>query len=387
MPSQTGTTVAFLRDLVAINSVNPSLVSGGVGEWEIGQRIAAELRLHAIDVHACEVEPRRSNVVEVVDTGKPGRTLMLCGHIDTVGVQGMTQPFVPVERDGRLYGRGAQDMKSGVAAMVGAAIELTDSGGLSAGRLVVAAVVDEEHESLGADALVREWQADGAVVTEPTDLAIGTAHKGFAWVDVETRGRAAHGSRPGDGRDAILRMGRVLAGLERIERDLQARSPHALLGAPSLHTSVIRGGRELSVYSERCRLSLERRTVIGEADGTALDEVHALLDQLSREDPEFEATADLIFERRPYELHQDHVLVRLLGLVAADHGLPPEPTGMSFWTDAAILGQAGIPSVLFGPAGAGLHSVEEYVELESVLTCQRVLVDFAQAFCAGDKSS
>ena len=384
MPSRLGATVAFLRDLVAIDSVNPSLVSGGAGEWDVGQRIAAELRRYAIDVQTFEVEPRRSNVVGVVDTGKPGRTLMLCGHMDTVGVEGMTQPFLPVERDGRLYGRGTQDMKSGVAAMVGAAIELADKRGLSAGRLLVATVVDEEHTSRGADALVRDWRADGAVVTEPTGLAIGTAHKGFAWVDVETRGRAAHGSRPRDGRDAILGMGRVLARLETIERELQARTPHALLGAPSLHASVIRGGRELSVYPERCSLSLERRTVIGEADGVALNEVNALLDQLSGEDPEFDATADLMFERRPYELIEDHVLVRSLGRVAADHGLSAKPTGVSFWTDAAILGQAGIPSVLFGPSGAGLHSVEEYVDLESVLTCQRVLVDFAQAFCAGD---
>ena len=374
----------FLSDLIAIDSVNPSLVSGVSGEWDIGQRIAAELRLHAVDVHTFEVAPRRANVIGVIDAARPGRTLMLCGHMDTVGVEGMTDPFTPVEHGGRLYGRGAQDMKSGVAAMVGAAIELADSGGLPAGRLVVAAVVDEEHSSLGADALVGDWQADGAIVTEPTGLAIGTAHKGFAWVNVKTRGRAAHGSRPEDGRDAIVRMGRVLAGSEGIDRELRARTPHALLGAPSLHASLIRGGRELSVYPDHCTLSLERRTVIGEPDGVALTEVNSLLDILVSDDPEFEATADLMFERRSYELPEDHGLVRSLGRVVADHGLPTEPTGMSFWTDAAILGRAGIPSVLFGPSGAGLHGVEEYVELDSVLTCQQVLVDLARAFCAGD---
>ena len=376
-------TIAFLRDLVAINSVNPSLVLGAPGEWDIGQRIAAELQRHGIDVHTFEVAPRRANVVGTVDTGRPGRTLMLCGHLDTVGVKGMTDPFTPVERGGRLYGRGAQDMKSGVAAMVGAAIELADSGGLPAGRLVVAAVVDEEHSSLGADALVGDWRADGAVVTEPTGLAVGTAHKGFAWVDVETHGRAAHGSRPGDGRDAILRMGRVLAGLEGIDRALQARTPHALLGTPSLHASMIGGGSELSVYPDHCTLSLERRTVIDEPDGVALTEVNELLDTLSKADPEFDATAELMFERCPYEIPEDHVLVKSLGMVLADHGLPTEPTGMSFWTDAATLDQAGIPSVLFGPRGAGLHGVEEYVELDSVLTCQQVIVDLARAFCAG----
>ena len=168
----------FLSDLIAIDSVNPSLVSGVSGEWDIGQRIAAELRLHAVDVHTFEVAPRRANVIGVIDAARPGRTLMLCGHMDTVGVEGMTDPFTPVEHGGRLYGRGAQDMKSGVAAMVGAAIELADSGGLPAGRLVVAAVVDEEHSSLGADALVGDWQADGAVVTEPTGLAIGNRSQG-----------------------------------------------------------------------------------------------------------------------------------------------------------------------------------------------------------------
>ena len=351
-------TCEFLRDLVAIDSVNPRLVPGAAGEGAIGERIGAELRRHGLDVHTDEVEPGRSNVVGVLEAARPGRTLMLCGHMDTVGVDAMTDPFVPSDRAGRLYGRGTLDMKSGVAAMVCAATEMADRGGLAAGRLVVAAVVDEEHASVGAEALVRDWQADGAVVTEPTGLAIGTAHKGFAWVDVETRGRAAHGSRPAEGRDAILYMGRILAGLERIQR-------------------------ELSVYPARCSLSLERRTVGGEPDGIALDEVNTLIEELMRDDPQFDAAAQLAFERRPYEIPEEHLLVTLLGQVAADHGLAPQPTGMSYWTDAAMLGQAGTPTVLFGPSGAGLHSVEEYVEIESVWTCQRVLVDLARAFCAG----
>jgi len=376
-------TYEFLRDLVAIDSVNPRLVPDAAGERAIGERIGAELRRHGLDVHTDEVEPGRSNVVGVLGAARPGRTLMLCGHMDTVGVDGMTDPFVPSDRDGRLYGRGTLDMKSGVAAMVCAATEMADRGGLVAGRLVVAAVVDEEHASVGAEALVRDWQADGAVVTEPTGLAIGTAHKGFIWVDVETRGCAAHGSRPAEGRDAILYMGRILARLERIQRELSARPPHPLLGVPSLHASIIRGGQELSVYPARCSLSLERRTVGGEPDGIALDEVNTLIEELTRDDPQFDAAAQLVFERRPYEIPEEHLLVTLLGQVAADHGLASEPTGMSYWTDAAVLGQAGTPTVLFGPTGAGLHSVEEFVEIDSVWACQRVLVDLALAFCAG----
>src|SRR6478672_5547042 len=209
--------ISLLSDLVAIDSVNPSLVPGAAGEAQIADAIDAHLRSLGLDVHRQEAAPGRPNVIGVLDGSEPGRTLMFCGHIDTVGVSGMPAPFIPVVRDGRLYGRGAQDMKAGVAAMIDAA-RVAQARGFRKGRLVIAAVVDEEYASIGADALVRDWKADAAVVTEPTDLQIAVGHKGFAWAAIETRGRAAHGSRPTDGRDAILRMGRVLTRLERLDR-------------------------------------------------------------------------------------------------------------------------------------------------------------------------
>src|SRR5688572_21035501 len=196
----------LLGDLVAIDSVNPSLVPGAAGELAIARRLAEEMRSLGLEVHVTEVAPGRPNVVGVLQGRAPGRSLMFCGHTDTVGIAGMARPFEPDVRNGRLYGRGSQDMKGGVAAMVGAARHLVEAGGLEAGRLIVAAVVDEEHASLGAEALVSTWRADAAVVTEPTGLDVAVAHKGFQWVAVETRGRAAHGSRPLEGRDAILRM-------------------------------------------------------------------------------------------------------------------------------------------------------------------------------------
>ena len=216
--------LALLERLVSINSVNPTLVPGAPGEAEIASVIAGHLRALDLDVHVEEVAPGRPNVVGVLDTGVPGPSMMFCGHTDTVGVEGMPAPFSPVLREGRLYGRGAQDMKAGVAAMIDA-VRVAVAHGFTRGRLVVAAVVDEEYASLGADALVERRTADLAVVTEPTDLKIGVAHKGFAWLEVETRGRAAHGSRPRDGRDAILRMGRVLQRLEALDRELQSRPP------------------------------------------------------------------------------------------------------------------------------------------------------------------
>jgi acetylornithine deacetylase len=376
-------TLALLRDLVAIDSVNPSLVRGARGEADVARRIASELVAIGLHVDVTEVAPGRPNVVGVLDGKAPGRALMFCGHIDTVGVAGMEKPFDPVEREGRLYGRGAQDMKGGVAAMIGAARTVAASGGLASGRLVVAAVIDEEHASLGADALVTKFRADAAVVTEPTDLDIAVAHKGFQWVDVETHGRAAHGSRPLEGRDAIVRMGRVLAGLEALDRRLQSGRSHPLLGAASLHASLIAGGQELSSYPDRCTLQMERRTLPGEPDDAALAEVVAILDELRRHDGEFEADAALTFGRRPYEIDPAHPLPGMLESAARASGQTSRRVGMSFWTDAAILAAAGIPSVLFGPGGAGLHSTEEYVRVRDVEICRDALVELTRAFIRG----
>jgi acetylornithine deacetylase len=272
-------------------------------------------------------------------------------------------------------------MKSGVAAMIDAARVVAESGGLDGGRLVIACVVDEEHGSVGADALVTAWRADAAVVTEPTGLAVAVAHKGFEWVVVETEGRAAHGSRPQDGRDAIMRMGRVLGALEGLDRSLQEGRVHPMLGAASLHASLIEGGRELSSYPDRCTLQIERRTIPGEPDGVAGREVAQILDSLKSLDTEFEGHSKSLFARSPYEIDPAHELPRMLVASAGVVGQTSSVIGMSFWTDAAILGGAGIPSVLFGPTGAGLHSLEEWVDLQSVVICRDALVDLARRWC------
>lgn len=376
----TDPTITLLRDLVAIDSVNPSLVPGARGEAEVARRIAEECIAIGLRVEVTEVAPGRPNVVAVLEGRAPGASLMFCGHIDTVGVTGMNRPFEPVTRDDRLYGRGSQDMKGGVAAMIGAARLLAESGGLANGRVIIAAVVDEEHASLGAEALVASWRADAAVVTEPTDLDVAVAHKGFQWVEVQTRGRAAHGSRPREGRDAILRMGRVLHKLEALDRTLQTRAAHALLGTASLHASLVGGGRELSSYPDQCTLTLERRTLPGETRGVALQEVEAIVASLKEADAEFEADARAMFGRDGYEIHPSARLPSSLVSAAESVGCTPAKVGMTFWTDAAILGGAGIPSVLFGPGGAGLHSAEEYVRLEDVRLCRDALAALARDF-------
>ncbi|HEY2091165.1 MAG TPA: M20/M25/M40 family metallo-hydrolase [Thermoanaerobaculia bacterium] len=357
--------IALLKELVAIDSVNPSLVPGGAGEAEIAQRIAAELRSFGAAVEIQEVAPRRVNVIGVLEAKTAGRSLMLCGHSDTVGVEGMTAPFDPIERDGKLYGRGAQDMKGGVAAILAAVRTIAEQDLLRAGKLIVAMVADEEHASLGAEHLVKSLRCDAAIICEPTDLAVGAGHKGFEWVDVETHGVAAHGSRPEDGVDAIVKMAPVLAAIEALDRRFAAAPAHPLLGRPSVHASLIRGGRELSTYPDRCTLSIERRTVDGEREGILLDEVRQMIRGL-------DADARLTFMRRPYLTPETCELLALLR---------GPRTALSFWTDAAIFGNAGTPAVIYGPGGAGLHGIEEYVRIDEVRACRDTLIDVATRFC------
>jgi len=219
------------------------------------------------------------------------------------------------------------------------------------------------------------------VVTEPTDLAIAVGHKGFAWVEVEVFGKAAHGSRPADGVDAILRLGRIMSRLEALDVDLQARPPHPMMRTGSLHASFVAGGGELSSYPDHAVLQIERRTLPGDPESTALAEVLNILDALAREDPTFRASARGMFSRPAYELQADHTLPQQLTRASIEAtGVAPPVVGASFWTDAAILGHAGTPSILFGPGGAGLHSTEEYVNTADVVACRDILVELAKIF-------
>src|SRR3989449_4717119 len=345
-------TIQFLRDLIAINSVNPSLVSGAAGENQIGAAIANRLRAGGLDVQLEPLAAGRSNVIGVIEGKQKGRSLMFCGHMDTVGVAGMETPFDPIEKDGRIYGRGSQDMKGGLAAMVAAALDLSKSGGLPAGCLFLAAFVDEEYASIGADALVRTWKAEAAVVGEQTDMKIAVGHKGFEWVEIVTEGVAAHGSRPADGRDAIVRMGRVLSRLEKLDRELQSRHPHSIQGTGSLHASLIHGGRELSTYPEECILEMERRTISGEPDRCALGEVEKILEEIRREDPEFKATARFLFSRPPYLTPTDHQLPGMIESALTQRGKKAIRGGMRVWNDAVPLRHARHPAAVFGPSRA-----------------------------------
>jgi acetylornithine deacetylase len=388
LPARAGALIdaAYLRslaaELVRIDSVNPDLEAGGGGEAAIAAVVAERLREMGAEVEVLEHAPGRCSVVGRFRGAGGGRSLMLNAHLDTVGVAGMDAPFSGEIRAGRLYGRGAYDMKGSLAACLATARTLRECGSPLRGDLLVAAVADEENASVGTAAVAARYPVDAAIVAEPTALRLCAAHKGFAWVEVETRGRAAHGSRPDLGVDANLPMGRVLAALEELERELRTRPPHPLLGAPSLHAATVQGGSGPSTYAERCRLLVERRTVPGESGASVMEEVEALLERLRRTDASLEVSARLLLAREPFEAQPGSDIGAAVERAAAGVlGATPERVGEGFWMDAALLAAAGADTAVIGPDGAGAHAAEEWVDLASLEQLVEILVRAAGEYC------
>ena len=382
MTIERGDAVALLRELVRIDSRNPSLASDAPGERRIAEFLAGVLREWGIDAHLAETGGGRPNVVARIRGHRSGTpSLMFNGHLDVVGVEGMRHaPFDAIERDGRIFGRGASDMKGGVAAMCAAASRLT---GELAGDLVIAAVVDEEWKSSGTAALIASGvRADAAIVTEPTGLAIMPAHRGFAWIEVTVKGRAAHGSRWDLGVDAIRHAGLLLSELDMLDMERLPLRQHALLGRPSLHASTIDGGLGLSTYPDRCVMRLERRTIPGESAADALREVHDACRAVADRAPQFDAEVALLFAQPPSDVDRAAPVVQTLARALSQRGLSTDALGMSAWTDAALLNEAGVPAVCFGPGDMGLaHAAEEYIPVDEVRRAADILEDVARSWC------
>jgi len=362
----------LLEQLVAIESVNPTLVPGGAGEAEIGRFVAAWLEEHGVETEYHELAPSRANVVGRVRGSGGGRSLMLNAHMDTVGLGGPDGALVPRVDGTRLYGRGAYDKKASLAAIMLAAAA---AGELSlAGDLIVTAVADEEALSIGSERIAETVTADAAIVTEPTGMQVAVAHRGFVWLELETQGRAAHGSRYDLGIDAIARMGPPLGALDALDKRLRDEGEiHPLLGGASVHASLIEGGTELSTYPERCRLTVERRTLPGET-------VELVETELRKAAPE--ATVKTTFSREPLETPPDSPLVEVLRRNATEVlGVSPDLIGVPFWTDAALFAAAGVPTVVFGPGGEGAHAEVEWVDLEDVERTIEILLATAKEFC------
>lgn len=371
-------TLELAQRLVRIDSVNPSLVPGAEGEAALAHFVAGFLENRDVDVELRDAQPGRPNVIARVAGTGDGPSVLLCCHLDTVSVDGMSDPFSGAIEDGRLLGRGAQDVKGGLASMLAATVILSQSP--PKGDVIVAGVADEEAYSAGTEALL-DWgiRADMAIVFEPSELDVVVAHKGFAWIKVTTEGVAAHGSRPAEGVDAIAHMGRILAAVEAEGVQLARNPAHPLLGNASVHASLIRGGRELSSYPDTCELDLERRTLPGESRHAVLREMEHILEGLAR-DPRFRAGLDLTLFRPAFEISEQEALPQSLKRAVERNTTNGSCSlvGMTGWTDSALLAEAGIPAVVFGPGGAGLHGLEEWGNTEQICRCRDILVDFAK---------
>jgi acetylornithine deacetylase len=373
--------VALTAELVAINSVNPSLIPGAAGESSIADACSAWLQRHGFEVHRLESIPGRPSIVGIVRGTGGGKSLMLNGHYDTVTLAGYNgNPLEPRVENGRLHGRGAFDMKSGVAAMMVAAARATASP--LSGDVLVCCVADEEHSSAGTAEVLAHFTADAGIVTEPMLLQPCPSHKGFVWLDVIIHGRAAHGSRYDLGIDAIAKAGHFLVALDAWARHLMRQPGHPQLGPGSIHASIIQGGEEASSYPASCRITIERRTIPGETAESVLAELTAILDRLATTVEDFRYSLEPGLVRQPFEADPSSEIVQsVLRHAEAVLGHAPEIRAEPFWTDASLLDQAGISCLLFGAAGEGAHAATEWVDIESIHQTTDIFTAVIRDFC------
>lgn len=371
--------IALTAKLVSINSVNPSLIPGSAGEGEIADYCTAWFEHHGFETHRLEQTLGRPSVVGVRKGTGGGKSLMLNGHYDTVSISGYDgDPLDARIENDKLYGRGAFDMKSGVAAMMVAATKATNL----AGDVIVCCVADEEHASMGTAEVLEHFTADAGIVTEPMSLEPTLWHKGFIWMDVVIHGRAYHGSRPEFGIDAIAKAGHFLAALDQFATGMNARDGHPQLGPGSIHASRISGGEEASSYPAECRITIERRTIPGETPRLVEEEIADILDKLVIEVPDFAYSLEMGLVRQPFETDEHSGIAQaVLRHAETVLGRQPKKRAEPFWTDAALMHEAGIPSLLFGADGFGAHAAEEWVDVHSVHQLTAVLEGVIAEWC------
>jgi len=380
MPATLHPVVTLLEDLIRIDSSNPGLVPGAPGESMIADYVTAWLSERGFECHRLEETLGRPSIVAISKGSGSGRSIMLNGHIDTVSLGSYDgDGLTPEHRDGNLYGRGAYDMKSGIAAIMVAA----DAAAAQphAGDIVLVLVADEEFASAGTEEVLRHYTADCAIVVEPSGLDVVIAHRGFAWFEVTIHGRAAHGSRRDLGIDSIVKAGAFLTALGEHDAELSQRAPHRMLGTGNIHASVIAGGEEQSSYPASCTIALERRTLPGENSTTVEAELRGILDAIAARDADFTFSVCAGLERNPFSVDSNEpVAASLIAAATKTLGASPTVRGEPFWTDCALLSDAGIPTVLFGVDGGGAHAAEEWVTIDSLIaltrTLEEVITDF-----------
>jgi acetylornithine deacetylase len=368
----------LLADMVRIDSTNPDL-AGGPGEAAFAAHLAGLMADLGLEVDLWDALPGRPNVVGRLPGVGGGRSLMYLGHLDVVGPWG-PDAFTPVVRGGRMYGRGAADMKCGFAAALLAVKELIAAGRRLRGDVFVAGVIDEEWESAGAATLPARYRPDGAVLVECTDLDVVTEHGGFGWYEIVSHGIEAAGADPRHGVDGISLLAPVLAGITALDADLERR-PQAPYGRGSIHASTIIGGDQLPVYPARCTLGVERCLIAGESVAQAQREMEGLLSGALAADSRFRGEMRTVVAREPLEQSADEPVIAAVAAAVAALGRPPVLRGDIGWADSGLLVEAGIPCATFGPVGHGEHTADEWVDLASVATTAEVLERTALLFC------
>ena len=373
--------VDLTTELVRIDSVNSDLVQGARGESAIADFISEWFSSRDFEVHRLEKHAGRPSIVGIAKGSGGGRSLMLNGHTDTVSLGSYEgDGTAPEIRDGKMYGRGTFDMKGGLAAMMIAA-ERAKKQGIK-GDVIVACVSDEEAGSIGTEEVLEKFTADGGLVVEPSYLQVTMAHRGFAWFEVTIHGLAAHGSRPDLAIDAIAHAGHFLVALDEHANALALSAGDPRLGPGSIHASLIKGGEEASSYPAACVITIERRTIPGESDEVVTAEMRQLLDGLVERIPDFSYTLTPGLSRRPFSANPDADIVKkTLAHVENVLGAPPVIRAEPFWTDAALMEEAGIPSLLFGVDGDGAHAASEWVTLDSLGKVTTALTAIALDFC------
>lgn len=371
-----------LKELVRINSVNPSLDKNGNGEEEIGLYIENILKSIQVESDFMLLSPKRVNIIGALRGSAKSKSLMINAHMDTVGVEGMHEPFSAKIKDGKLYGRGAYDMKGSIAAMLGTAKAIRDNNITLSGDVLLTFVADEEYESIGTRDIIKQYKTDAAIVTEPTDLQICIGHRGFGVFKIKTKGKIAHGGRHREGIDANTKMGLLLAEIDTFAREIPIEKTHPLCGEASLHVPLIQGGQSLFIYSGECVIKVERRTLPGEKEEDILRELRGMIDAVSKKDKDFHAELEPFIWRDPYEVSKNAEIVQTLTRSATKTmGRKPSYIGHSWWEDSALIGNAGIDTVIIGPRGGGIHQQIEWVDIQSVVDLSGILYETIIEYC------
>jgi acetylornithine deacetylase/succinyl-diaminopimelate desuccinylase family protein len=366
-------TIDLLQRLVRTPSGNPP-----GGEARVAEVLADYLRTRGFETRTHEIATGRANLTAVFDTGSSGPTLMLNGHLDTMpaGPGWTTDPLGGIVRDGSLFGLGAADQKSGLAAMAVAAAAVRRASLPLRGRLLLTGVVDEEGAGLGARRLVEQGlHADCAVITEPTELGLVRASNGQLNVELVVHGQSAHGSTPESGRNAIDAAARVILALGEHASRLRART-HPLIGPTTLNVGTIQGGLVTSIVPAECRFTIDRRVIPGDSIDGAIADLDQLLDRLRAQDPTLEVERRVMMAVPPVEVSEDLPLCRIIRETTARIlGRDLGHTGLRGTTDAATFQSAGIPTVIFGPGSLSkaAHRADESVPLDELHAATRIL--------------